>query len=268
MRWTIVSLVTVVHLGLLAWAASWIDRFSRPQLPVINGMLIAAPAAIETPPQALPMAPAPTPVPYEPVQRPQPTVPARMPSVLPKLRPQLVPQPMPQPMRVATLTPTLTTLASDRSIAVALPAPAVPAAPVQPPPTVAPASAPAPAPASAKVLPDLSAPVAAPADAAAPPVKQQDVVAPRSDAAHLNNPPPNYPPVSRRLGEAGQVVLEVHIQPDGSVGEMRVKRSSGFERLDEAALRAVRKWRYVPARRGDQPIAWWYLQPIVFSIDS
>ena len=245
--WTIVSLVTVVHLALLAWAATWIDRFSRPQLPVITGMLIAAPAAIETPPQPLPMAPIPTPVPPEPVQRPQPTVQPRVTPTPPK--PRL------QPVRETPPVPTLTSETSDRSIAVAQPAPP---APVQPPPPVEQT-----APAPAKAAPESAPPVAA-----APVIKQQSVVPPRSDAAHLNNPPPNYPPVSRRLGEAGQVVLEVHIQPDGSVGEMRVKRSSGFERLDEAAMRAVRHWRYVPARRGDQPIAWWYLQPIVFSIDS
>ncbi len=94
------------------------------------------------------------------------------------------------------------------------------------------------------------------------------VTPPRSDAAHLNNPAPVYPPVSRRSGEQGRVLLDVYILPDGAVGEIKLKRSSGFERLDEAAIRAVRRWKYQPARRGDQPIAWWYVQPIVFFLDS
>jgi protein TonB len=82
----------------------------------------------------------------------------------------------------------------------------------------------------------------------------------------LNNPAPAYPAASRRLGEQGRVLLDVYIQPDGRVGEIRVKQSSGYPRLDEAALDAVRRWRYVPARRGNEPIALWYVQPISFSL--
>lgn len=92
------------------------------------------------------------------------------------------------------------------------------------------------------------------------------VTPPRSDAAHLNNPKPVYPAVSRRLKEEGTVVLEVFIQADGSVGELRVKRSSGFTRLDEAALAAVRRWKYLPARRGSEALALWHSQSLVFSL--
>lgn len=60
------------------------------------------------------------------------------------------------------------------------------------------------------------------------------------------------------------MLFDVYILPDGRVGEIRLKRSSGFTRLDEAALAAVRRWRYVPARRGDEPIPYWYVQPIDF----
>jgi protein TonB len=52
------------------------------------------------------------------------------------------------------------------------------------------------------------------------------------------------------------------------VGETRLRRSSGHPRLDEAALDAVRRWRYVPARRGDEPIPFWYVQPVDFRLDS
>lgn len=89
---------------------------------------------------------------------------------------------------------------------------------------------------------------------------------PRSDAAHLNNPKPVYPSVSRRFKEEGTVVLDVFIQADGTVGELRVRRSSGFPRLDAAALAAVRHWKYVPARRGKDPLALWYSQSLVFSL--
>jgi protein TonB len=94
------------------------------------------------------------------------------------------------------------------------------------------------------------------------------VVPPRADAAHLINPAPAYPAISRRLGEQGQVQLDVYILTDGSVGEIKLKRSSGFPRLDQAALDAVRHWRYQPARRGHEAIAFWYVQPLIFSLDG
>lgn len=92
------------------------------------------------------------------------------------------------------------------------------------------------------------------------------VTPPRSDAAHLDNPKPVYPAVSRRLKEEGRVVLEVFILQDGSVGDLRIKASSGHERLDHAALAAVRRWTYVPARRGSTPIALWHTQSLLFSL--
>jgi len=95
---------------------------------------------------------------------------------------------------------------------------------------------------------------------------EEALVAPRVDAGHLNNPAPGYPSVSRRMGEQGQVLLDVLILADGSVGEIKVKKTSGFKRLDNAALDAVKRWRYQPARRGKTPIAYWYVQPIVFSL--
>jgi protein TonB len=88
------------------------------------------------------------------------------------------------------------------------------------------------------------------------------------DAAHLNNPAPAYPALSRRFGEQGQVLLDVHILADGRVGDIKLRRSSGFSRLDGAALEAVRHWRYVPARHGNEPIAYWYVQPVTFSLND
>jgi periplasmic protein TonB len=87
---------------------------------------------------------------------------------------------------------------------------------------------------------------------------------PRVEAGHLGNPKPVYPPISRRLGEQGQVLLEVLVLCDGTVGDLRVKTSSRHPRLDSAALDAVRHWRFQPARRGSTPIDYWYLLPIDF----
>jgi periplasmic protein TonB len=104
------------------------------------------------------------------------------------------------------------------------------------------------------------------AGSAAPAPVDETIAPPHTDASHLANPRPKYPPESRRRREQGTVVLDVHILPDGSVAEVRLKHSSGHGLLDRAAADAVRLWRYVPAKRGDTPIAFWYEQPIVFAL--
>lgn len=92
------------------------------------------------------------------------------------------------------------------------------------------------------------------------------VIPPRIDARARANPPPEYPYASRRAQEEGTVLLTVRIDERGRVVSQRVKKSSGFSRLDQAALEAVRHWRYEPARRNGRPIAYDYLQPVVFSL--
>lgn len=74
--------------------------------------------------------------------------------------------------------------------------------------------------------------------------------------------------MSKRLGEQGTVQLSVYVLQDGSVGEVKLKRSSGHQRLDQAALDAVRLWRYQPARRGSEAVATWFIQPVTFSLDG
>ncbi|WP_222428743.1 energy transducer TonB [Denitratisoma sp. DHT3] len=89
---------------------------------------------------------------------------------------------------------------------------------------------------------------------------------PRFDAAYLNNPTPIYPNLSRRLKEQGTALLRVHVNADGSVAQIELSRSSGYGRLDQAAIEAVRLWRFVPARRGDLQMAAWVVVPIDFSL--
>jgi protein TonB len=154
---------------------------------------------------------------------------------------------------------------------------------VKPTPTPTPKPKPTPAPKPEAVRETISEPVqqaapstpASPAPSAAPvqqaaPVQEAPapVTPPRTDAAHLNNPAPQYPALSRRLGEQGRVMLDVYILPDGSVGEIKLNRTSGFPRLDNAALQAVKSWKYVPARRGDKPIPYWYVQPVSFVLNN
>jgi len=113
----------------------------------------------------------------------------------------------------------------------------------------------------------ISAPVAAaPAPVAAPaPAK---VELPSSDADYLQNPKPPYPPMSKRLGEQGKIVVRVLIGVDGRAQQAELKTSSGYERLDQAALQTVRSWRYVPGKRNGVPEAMWFNVPISFVLDQ
>jgi protein TonB len=91
---------------------------------------------------------------------------------------------------------------------------------------------------------------------------------PRFDAAYLQNPEPEYPALSQRLGEEGRVFLRVLVSPEGRADQVELKQSSGFSRLDAAAQAAVRRWRFQAARRGAEPVAAWVIVPITFHLDA
>lgn len=99
-----------------------------------------------------------------------------------------------------------------------------------------------------------------------PPAIAPAVVPPRFDAAYLNNPTPNYPALSRRNGESGRVMLRVQVGADGLPKAITIAESSQFTRLDEAAIAAVKRWRFVPAKQGDQAITEWVLVPLNFKL--
>ena len=61
-------------------------------------------------------------------------------------------------------------------------------------------------------------------------------------------------------------MLRVFVTPEGTAGEVRIQSSSGSPLFDEAALEAVRQWRFVPARQGDNAVAAWVQVPIVFRL--
>jgi periplasmic protein TonB len=91
---------------------------------------------------------------------------------------------------------------------------------------------------------------------------------PSSSADYLNNPAPTYPPVSKRQGERGTVLLHVWVETDGSAARVEIKKTSGFDRLDEAAVSAVRKWKFVPGQRDGTVTAMWVNVPVVFELRS
>ena len=90
---------------------------------------------------------------------------------------------------------------------------------------------------------------------------------PSSEAHGLNNPKPAYPRVSRRLNEQGQVVIRVFVAADGSAQQGEVKTSSGYDRLDQEALRTVLRWKFVPGQRFGAPEAMWFNVPVNFVLE-
>ncbi len=106
-------------------------------------------------------------------------------------------------------------------------------------------------------------PPAPPAPAPAAPITPPNFV-----AAYLDNPVPEYPRLSRRLKESGTVLLRVRVSPEGRSAQVNLNKSSGYDRLDQSAIEAVRKWRFVPAKQGEQAVAAWVIVPINFQLDQ
>jgi protein TonB len=78
---------------------------------------------------------------------------------------------------------------------------------------------------------------------------------------------PEYPPASRRAGEAGTVQLRCFVQESGKCTEVTVVKSSGFEKLDEAAVKEVqRNWKFVPGKEDGKPVAMWHTFAVTFRL--
>ena len=165
------------------------------------------------------------------------------------------------------------------SLALISPASRVPAAPPPPRPKAAQAMPQravsqdrSPAAALATAAQTAAAPTAAspatagPSNASSP--APLPLVAARFDADYLQNPAPAYPPLARRLGEQGRVVLRARISPSGQAEVLEIKTTSGSPRLDAAALEAVRRWRFLPAHQGDEAVSSWVVIPISFSLEN
>lgn len=142
---------------------------------------------------------------------------------------------------------------------IAAPAPMV-ALPVAAPVATSPVAAPVPVPtATARAVP-----AATPAPTPAPPAP---ITPPDFSAGQLRNAGPAYPYLSRRAKEQGVVTLRVLVTEAGRAGEVRVDRSSGYERLDKAAIATVKGWKFLAARQAGKTIAAWVLVPVTFALN-
>jgi len=125
-----------------------------------------------------------------------------------------------------------------------------------------------PAPDSNKALGDAALKPAQSSNAApvASGAADQGLSGPDGFADYLKNPAPAYPAAARRLGYQGQAVLKVHVLANGSPDKVEIIQSSGYDMLDQSAVAAVKKWAFVPAKRGQTAIDGWVNVPLEFKL--
>ena len=89
---------------------------------------------------------------------------------------------------------------------------------------------------------------------------------PRFAGQGLSNPPPRYPHLARQRGQEGQVVIRVRVSADGNARSVTVRQSSGYPLLDDAAAKAIRRWRFVPASFAGVAMAGTVDVPVTFRL--
>jgi periplasmic protein TonB len=158
-----------------------------------------------------------------------------------------------------------------------------PISPQQTPPIAAMPQRPPPAPAPAQPTPAARTPITAPHPRAnrvasgapaeadvltAGQPRAAAILPPRPIAGMATNRPPRYPESARRRQEQGRVMVRVSVAIDGTPTDTRIDASSGHPALDEAAMDAVRQWRFLPARQNDRPVVASAEVPIVFRLED
>jgi TonB family protein len=78
---------------------------------------------------------------------------------------------------------------------------------------------------------------------------------------------PHYPESARRAGAQGITLLKVRVLENGKVGEIHIEKSAGHTDLDRAAVEAVKRWLFEPARMGKVALAVWVLLPVKFELE-
>lgn len=231
--------------GLLVWGlvhyslkpSMQMEFIRTPEPPAIQVMVIETPRSTPSPP--------PLPSPVQPVVQAKPVAPKAV-SVA---RPQV---------------------AQTRPVAQATPQPDTPAQ------LQAAAPTPAPVQATLAATTPITAPVATSAGADKPraastvstPEKPAEPPLVQGHPDYAYNPLPDYPMALREQGLGGVVWLRVWVDSDGHPGDIKLAKGSGYRLLDESALRAVRSWRFVPAKLGEQRQPSWVEFPVRFASNS
>ncbi|TWD46217.1 energy transducer TonB [Pseudomonas sp. SJZ131] len=204
----------------------WLNQQPIKELPIVPPEI--PPMTIEFSRPAPPVVEPPPPQPVQPVVEPPPPVEDELAVKPPPPKPVPKPKPVAKPLPKPTPKPT-------------------PKAVEQPP-----------------APPQPTAPVAAPAPPAPP--APAPVTPASANAAYLKNPAPEYPSLAQRRGWEGTVLLRVHVLANGKPGEIQIQKSSGRDQLDDAALSAVKRWSFVPAKQGEVAQDGWVSVPIDFKI--
>ena len=225
------GLIVLLHAGLLYAALNAVKHPATiPTVPreVIATLIAPQPAPQPVPPEPQPVQPEPQPAPRPvPKVTPKPTPVVRK-TVAPKPAPLSKPEPEPTEKSISAPTP---------------------------PPVAAGPSAPEPQAAAAP-----AAPPAPPAPAA--PAQPRTV----SGVEYVQPPQPDYPPIAKRMGEEGKVMLRVLVSERGRPEKVDVQKSSGYARLDEAARQAALRAVFKPHLEDGRAVAVYALIPINFSI--
>ena len=243
---------------MLAEAAPTFVRLLAPDAPQprpleppkqsIKPIPLPLPPQVETPPPPPPPAPAPPIL----VAAPSPIAPP------PRIE---APTPPPEPPAPVEVKPAKVVEAPIAAPVIAAP---VIAAPIS---TPIVATIPALAPPAPPQPPALPSPIQAAPQPAPPAPPSVPITPPNFNAAYLSNPVSAYPLVSQRLGEQGRVLLRVVVEANGLPSRVEVEKTSGYPRLDNAGIETVKRWKFVPARQGDQPIAGIVMVPVVFKLN-
>ena len=252
----------LIHVGLVGTAV----RVGLPETD-FRADVIAAELVDPAPPAPPPPAQPVTPPPPKPRPAPPASVPKLIEAPAPKLEERVVqapPPPSPPP-------PAPPAVAAKRDEAPAAPPPASPAPHT---------STPEPRPQNA--LPSGASAITTEPPAAAAPPGPPSATAPATPGPTASIAPdavtrtaiprggyqvrPSYPSNVRRLGVEGTTKLRVHVTADGRVGDVVVETSAGHADLDQAAVDAVRRWRFEPARRGTEAVPMWVRLPVEFRL--
>ena len=241
----------------------------RPEEAAVPQPLMREPKPIQKPkPESEPEVATDPPLPDEPPQE-QEAVRQRVEAPPPQSEP---PEPEPKPE-------------SEPEVAIDLPLPAEPppvnVADLKPiePPKPKPAKPPTPPKPKVASASPAAKPVAPTPAATAPPTNgspgtQLAAIAPLSSAIvwegkpryRVPPRPPKYPGRAVELGQQGEALVRVRLDPDGTAAEILLWRSSGFGLLDRAALAAVHGWHFLPAQRNGHPVAAWVETPVRFHL--